>query len=356
MLGAGGSPFPITATYNGDPNFTGSVSSAQTLTITPASTATTITFTPASITLGNETAGQFTPTLTPTPAAAGTPTGTVTVSATNTSTNATTVLCTLPAAQATGANSCSPGANNVLVAGTYTVIASYPGDPNFTASAGTAAGTLTVSPGSSSSLTLTLTPSATTVTYGNEATVTYGVNFGSASPAPTGTVTVAAGATTLCTVTLAAGAGSCAITPGTALGVAGSPYSVTATYGGDANYIGLGQLGPGHPGRDPGRHHDHPRTVAGHRGSTGPRPPPAVTVTVTPSTSGQRPTGPVDRRSTAGRPVCTVTLTATDARDRVVLAVERHRASGCRAARTRSPPPTPGDPNFTGSVVLGPAV
>ena len=113
----------------------------------------------------------------------------------------------------------------------------------------------------SSSLTLTLTPSATTVTYGNEGTVTYGVSFGSAGPAPTGTVTVAAGATTLCTVTLVNGAGSCAITPATALGVAGSPYSVAATYGGDANYSGSVSSTASHPDRDQGHHHHRLRAV-----------------------------------------------------------------------------------------------
>ena len=72
------------------------------------------------------------------------------------------------------------------MAGTYTVTATYPGDPNFTWSAGTATGTLTIAPAASSSLTLTLTPSATTVTYGNEGTVTYGVSFGWAGPARRG--------------------------------------------------------------------------------------------------------------------------------------------------------------------------
>jgi len=41
--------------------------------------------------------------------------------------------------------------SNLSVAppGSYTIAASYPGDPNFTASSGTAAGTLTVAPASS---------------------------------------------------------------------------------------------------------------------------------------------------------------------------------------------------------------
>ena len=139
--------------------------------------------------------------------------------------------------------------------GSYTVAASYPGDPNFTASSGTAPGTLTVAPASSSSLTLGLTPSATTVVYGNEQTVTYSVNFGAAFPPPTGTVAITTGTTTLCTVTLLGGTGSCAITPPTALPVSAT-NPIVATYGGDANYSGTRELHhPGEPGRHPGGDH-----------------------------------------------------------------------------------------------------
>ena len=176
-----------------------------------------------------------------TSATSGAPTGSVTVTATNTATSAVTTLCTLPVASATGANGCSPAAQSGLGAGTYTVTATYPGDANFAGSNGSAVGTLTVTKAAASTLTVALTPSATTVTYGNESTVTYAVGFGGVTPAPTGTVAVTSGATTLCTVTLSQGSGSCAVSSPTALAT-GATHAVVATWNatgsGDPNYSG----------------------------------------------------------------------------------------------------------------------
>ena len=59
------------ATYSGDTNFTGSVSSAQTLTVVPAVTTTILTETPPSVVVGQETAATFTPVVTVAPVAAG---------------------------------------------------------------------------------------------------------------------------------------------------------------------------------------------------------------------------------------------------------------------------------------------
>ena len=70
-LAVPGSPYSLTATYPGDANFTGSVSSAQTLTVTRATTATALTETLATVVVGQETAATFTPIVTVTPVAAG---------------------------------------------------------------------------------------------------------------------------------------------------------------------------------------------------------------------------------------------------------------------------------------------
>ncbi len=237
LLAAGS--YTVVSAYVGDTNFSTS-SSLGFLTVTQATTAATLSVSPSSVALGHETTVNLTPTLTPTPAGAGTPTGSITITATNTSTLAATVLCTLAASQATGSHSCSPATGSVLITGTYTLVASYPGDPNFGSSA-SSAGSLTVTPAASSSLTLALTPSGTSVAYGNESAVTYNVSLGSASPTPTGTVavttTTAGNTVTLCTVTLTAGAGSCAISAPTLLAVS-STNPVVATYTGDANYSG----------------------------------------------------------------------------------------------------------------------
>ena len=232
-----GSPFSLTATYAGDPNFVGSVSSAQTLTVIPAVTTTTLTETPASVVVGQETSVTFTPVVQVAPVAAGAPTGSVTVTATNAATHVSSVLCSMPAASATGTATCSPASAIGLAPGTYSLSASYPGDPNFTASSGTAAGVLTVVQAPASGLTLGLTPSGTSTAYGNESAVTYDVSFGPAFPAPTGSVTITSGTTTLCTATLSAGSGSCAVSSPTLLPVSAT-NPVVATYGGDADYSG----------------------------------------------------------------------------------------------------------------------
>ena len=135
----------------------------------------------------------------------------------------------------------------MLITGTYNLVASYPGDPNFAARQPPSVGTLTVTPASASSLTLALTPSGTSVAYGNESAVTYSVSLGSATPTPTGTVavttTTAGNTVTLCTVTLTAGAGTCAVSSPTLLAVSAT-NPVVATYTGDANYSGHGRARP----------------------------------------------------------------------------------------------------------------
>ena len=83
-----------------------------------------------------------------------------------------------------------------------------------------------------------LTLGSASTTYGSEHLVTFTVAV-SAAPtlAPTGEVTVAAGDVALCTVTLPATTCS-APAADTALAASTTPYSVTASYPGDLEYIG----------------------------------------------------------------------------------------------------------------------
>ena len=109
-----------------------------------------------------------------------------------------------------------------LNATTYTVVASYPGDANFSASASTSQA-LVVTPATA---TVTLTAPATAVTG---APVTLSVKVTGSGPTPSGTVTFKDGSTVLSTSTLAAGAASyttSSLAPGT--------HTITASYGGDA--------------------------------------------------------------------------------------------------------------------------
>jgi hypothetical protein len=228
--------YALVGAYGGNADFLVGSTSSGNLTVTTGSTTTTVTFSPSGgVTLGDETAGHFTPTVMPT--GSGTPTGTVSVVATSTTTHTAYPLCSVPVAEANGSTSCSPSGNDVLPPGTYTVVASYPGDDNFASSSVTATTSLTVAKASASSLTLHLSSPTTTVTYGNESTATYSVNFGAAAPAPTGTVAVKSGGATMCSVTLATGGGSCTVTSPIALAV-GATHAVTATYTGDPDYTG----------------------------------------------------------------------------------------------------------------------
>ena len=214
---------PIVATYNGDANYSGTVSSTTpvNLAVTQAATTTTVSVTPAAVTFGAENAAVFVVGVSP--QFAGIPTGTVTVS-----TGATT-LCTVTLPSTT----CTTGAS-ALPGGTYAVTASYAGDPNFAAS--TSAPTAFVVNPAPTSTSLVL--STATVHYGASPVFTAQVS----SPAggtPTGTVTietVVGGSTvTLCTITLP---GTACTGTGIALQAAPSPYSVLAVYSGDASYLG----------------------------------------------------------------------------------------------------------------------
>jgi Bacterial Ig-like domain (group 3)/FG-GAP-like repeat len=150
---------PITAAYGGDTNFSGSISSAVTVTVTAStlvSTTTTLTATPATVAVGgNVTFGATVA------AASGSaaPTGTVTFSDGSTSLG----TGTLSSGQATYSTS-------KLAVGTHSITAAYGGDANFaTSTSSPVTVTVTAAPADFS---VSLSPASGTVNQGSTTTST----------------------------------------------------------------------------------------------------------------------------------------------------------------------------------------
>lgn len=184
------------------------VNSAASVTITKIPTTTTLTMSPASPTYGS--AETFTATVSPTSA-----TGTVAFVDSTTGTT----LCAAAAVTA-GVATCTTTA--AAPVGSHTITASYSGDANNAASAGT----LTVST-QAITTSITVAASPATVEFGSTSTLTASGLPGAAG----GTVTFTdADGNTLCTS--AAGSRSCT----TSTMLAAGSYTVTAAYSGDAYY------------------------------------------------------------------------------------------------------------------------
>ncbi len=302
LLGASVTPYQLTAVYSGDPTYSGSTSPQVPLTVQPASTTAAVTPTPSSITFGQETNVSFGVTVSP--QFSGAPTGLVTVM------TGSTPLCSFMLVAAdNGSGSCHLGSDTLVGAGPVPITATYGGDANFTASPASPAATLTIQPASTTTV---VTPTPSSIAFGQETNVSFGVTVSPQfSGAPTGSVTVMSGSTPLCSFTLLQsdnGSGSCHPTSGTVLPAAPTPYAITATYAGDANFItstspasnltvtttsSTTVLTPS------------PSTVKyGHESSV------SFGVTVSPQSSGA-PTGLVTVM-TGSTPLCTITLVAAD--------------------------------------------
>lgn len=146
----------------------------------------------------------------------GTPTGTVTITDSTDS-----LSCSYSLAAPTPGCTITP-----TTAGTKSLIASYSGDTNFSASRVT--GSLAVGLGASGTA---LASSANPSTFGQTVTFTATVTPGAGGPAPTGTVSFSDGASVLCAnVTLNAGAATCASSA-----LTGGSHTIQASYSGDAN-------------------------------------------------------------------------------------------------------------------------
>ena len=199
---------PLTATYAGDANFSGSTSATEAHTVNQAATTTTITSdTPDPSLVGGAVTVNFT--VAANAPGSGTPTGNVTVSNGTTS-------CTGTVA----AGTCSL---TFSTAGSHPLTATYAGDANFTTST-SAAEPHTVNRAATTTTITSDTPDPSVV--GQSVTVNYTVTSGGGTP--TGNVTVSNG-TTSCTGTVAAG--TCSLT----FTAAGS-HPLTASYAGDANF------------------------------------------------------------------------------------------------------------------------
>lgn len=208
----------ITASYSGDAKFSASTSPAITQTINATATAATTTTVVSSV--NPATVGQNVMFMaTSTSATAGTLTGTLTFFDGATQIGA-------PVTIIAGSSALS---TTTLMQGIHSITAKYSGDTKFTASTSPAF-TQTVNVGTKASTTTLAASSLSPSTTGANVTFTATVTSVTAGTI-TGTVTFLDGATSLGTGTLAGGAATFATSS-----LAAGTHSITAQYGGDANY------------------------------------------------------------------------------------------------------------------------
>ncbi|QIY59999.1 Ig-like domain repeat protein [Streptomyces sp. RPA4-5] len=217
-LGVG--TFPVTATYSGDLNFTGS-SGSDTQTVAQASTTTAVSSLPDPSVFGQLV--TFTATVAPVSPGAGVPTGTVTF-----------VIDGGGGGTLTGtvAGGVATVTTSTLDAGLHNVTATYNGDTNFSTSSGT--DTQTVNQAS----TLTTVSSFPDPSIsGNAVTIfAFVVAQPPGSGVPTGTVTftVTDGVTTVTLTGTVDGSGVAAVSTPLPTG----NYTITGVYSGDTNFTG----------------------------------------------------------------------------------------------------------------------
>ncbi|MBU3867072.1 Ig-like domain repeat protein [Streptomyces sp. 4503] len=214
-----GSPYAVSATYNGDTNFTASVGT-DSQTVVQGGTATSVTSAPDPSTVGRPV--TVATTVTAISPGTGTPTGTVTLDFGDGTPPVTAPL--------TGGTATAAHTYTGATGSPYSITATYSGDSNFSASTGTDLQSV----GQSSTTTAVASapdPSAT----GQPVTVTTTVTAVSpGAGTPTGTVTVDFGDGTP-PVTAPLSGGQAAATH-TYTSAAGSPYPISATYSGDADF------------------------------------------------------------------------------------------------------------------------
>ncbi|QKV91330.1 Ig-like domain repeat protein [Streptomyces sp. NA02950] len=217
--GTSGSPYTLSATYNGDTNFTTS-SGTDTQTVNRAATTTTVVSTPDPTVTGQAT--TITATVASVAPGTGTPTGTVTFTFGDGTGNAT---ATLSGGVATLTHTYAGTSGSP-----YTLSATYNGDTNFTTSSGT--DTQTVNRAATTT-TVVSTPDPTVT--GQATTITATVaSVAPGTGTPTGTVTFTFGdGTGNATATLSGGVATVSHTYATRTG---SPFSITATYNADADF------------------------------------------------------------------------------------------------------------------------
>ncbi|MER8160168.1 Ig-like domain-containing protein [Streptomyces sp. NPDC094472] len=217
--GLSGGTHIVTATYNGDANFTSSTGTTAVLVI-PASTTTTVTSAPDPSTLGQPV--TFAATVAPVAPGTGVPGGTVTFVIGGSGGG----TFTQPLSGGTATLTLS-----TLGAGTHAVVVIYSGSTDFLPSTGT--DTHTVNPGPAATTT-TLTSSANPSAFGQPVTFTATVTPNPpATGTPTGSVTFVVSGTGGGTFTQPLSGGTATfITSGLGAG----SHTVTATYSGDTNF------------------------------------------------------------------------------------------------------------------------
>ncbi|MGW3010143.1 Ig-like domain repeat protein [Streptomyces sp. NPDC001219] len=214
-----GSPFPVTATYNGESGFMSS-SGSDTQTVGRAATTTAVVSSPDPSVAGQSV--TLTATVSPVAPGAGTPTGTVTFSFGDGTGAATATL--------SGGTATVTHPFNSTSGSPYTVTATYNGDVSFTSSSGSDTQTV-----GRAATTTAVVSSPDPSVAGQSVTLTATVS--TAAPGagtPTGTVTFTFGdGTGAGTATLSGGIATLTHTYATR---AGSPFPITAVYNGDANF------------------------------------------------------------------------------------------------------------------------
>jgi hypothetical protein len=215
--------YTLTGTYTGDNNYA-ATTATKTFTIALVTTSLTLTTTPATPTAGS--APTVSSTLTTATCGSILPTGTITYTLSGTASSipdtVTVSSCTTPVSFSLP----------TLVAGTYTLLASYSGDTNYAATSTTITFTI-------AAITTNLTVSATTLTpvVGSTPTITSNLTAATCgSTPPTGTITYVLSGTTSGTedtVTVT----SCTTPVSFPLpALTAGAYTLTATYTGDKNY------------------------------------------------------------------------------------------------------------------------
>jgi len=204
----------VTAKYNGDSNYTVSVSAAVTQSVSQSGSSTTLTSNANPSSFGQ--AVTFTAAVQP--GYSGVPTGTITFS--DGGTSLASISLSGGSAQLTLSN---------LSLGSHSITAKYNGDSNFTASTSTPIAQSVTQAATATNVSSNTNPSS----YGQAVTFTATV-----APAyngtPTGTVSFFDGSTSLGNANLSGGVGTF-VAQATAL-IAGS-HSITAKYNGDANFL-----------------------------------------------------------------------------------------------------------------------